>query len=603
MKVDDALALLRRGWSIIPCRAGSKIPLIEWGPYQKGRPGEGQVRDWWMQWPGANAAIVTGEVSNLVVVDIDPGKGGSIDDIEEATGLVVKTGGGGWHLYYEHPGRNVGNRAGVRPGIDIRGDGGYVIAPGSLHENGKLYSILSDEPMTTCPSWVDAPVVKDETAPSGNKWLTRMLEHGCAEGERNTGTARIAGYFAKKGIPVDIAHTLLADWSEHHLRPPLGGTEIRTTVYSVYRTEDARASAVRSAEKREVAPMGALGAGTFQVATMEEFRARHSEKSESWLIDGWMPRGSITYITSPPGVGKTWVMTDLAVSVASGKPFLGVGKIEKQGPVLYIQQEDPPEVVWERIALVMRAKLDIKTPLEIGDEWTPAPLLPIYFHEDGSLRFEDSKMLEGLEKRIAQIRPALVVIDPLYAAVRMDDFGTKAVTEHMPILRTWRVKYGCAFAIAHHTKKSSEGFDRANMWGSTFFDASQETGFQIRKLDGERHSVVLTRTFKNIATGEPVRIDFDISTKPPPDCRYKLTVNEASEQDLAAAKGHEATEEKLQPYLDYIEENGPCTGQEVAVGMGKDKSNVGKRLRKLEKEGRLRKSKTKHWTVVTTPDF
>lgn len=106
---------------------------------------------WWRQWPSANIGIRTGRDSGLVVVDIDPGHGGTdaIVDLERAHGPLggwrIRTGSGGEHRWFAHPGATVRNSAGrLGDGIDVRGDGGYVIAPPSTHISGGDYR------------WVDA---------------------------------------------------------------------------------------------------------------------------------------------------------------------------------------------------------------------------------------------------------------------------------------------------------------------------------------------------------------------------------------------------------------------------------------------------------------
>lgn len=152
--LEWALAYRKHGFSVIPihhieadhlcscgktvCPSPGKHPrLPSWTRYQQEIASEEQVRQWWGQWPLANVGIATGRVSGIVVVDIDPAHGGdaSLLDIDTKT-VTCLTGGGGEHYYYAHPGGTVGNRAGVIAGVDLRGDGGYVVAPPSNHSLG-----------------------------------------------------------------------------------------------------------------------------------------------------------------------------------------------------------------------------------------------------------------------------------------------------------------------------------------------------------------------------------------------------------------------------------------------------------------------------------
>jgi hypothetical protein len=138
---------LERGWSIIPIRPEDKQPLIRWEEFQHRHPTEAEVQGWFSEWPTAGVGIVTGSISGLVVIDIDVRHGGDVAlaRLEQEHGhlpatLECCTGGGGCHLYFAHPGGLIRNKVGLGPGIDLRGDGGYVVAPPSLHASGRRYA-------------------------------------------------------------------------------------------------------------------------------------------------------------------------------------------------------------------------------------------------------------------------------------------------------------------------------------------------------------------------------------------------------------------------------------------------------------------------------
>jgi len=109
------------------------------------------IKKWWTQWPDANIAIATGRKSGIFVIDVDADRGGeetlrSLEAQNEKlppTATVI-TGGGGRHLYFDCPEhqtvRNSQDKLG--PGIDVRGDNGYVVAPPSRHSSGKVYQWL-----------------------------------------------------------------------------------------------------------------------------------------------------------------------------------------------------------------------------------------------------------------------------------------------------------------------------------------------------------------------------------------------------------------------------------------------------------------------------
>ncbi|WP_242666346.1 MULTISPECIES: bifunctional DNA primase/polymerase [Parafrankia] len=103
--------------------------------------------------PDGLLAIRTGAVSGLAVVDIDPAHGGTLDRTLMTPTAVVATGGGGWHLHYTHPGRAVPSRPlPGHPGVDIKADGGYVVAPPSVHPiTGAPYRWAGDRPVNEMP--------------------------------------------------------------------------------------------------------------------------------------------------------------------------------------------------------------------------------------------------------------------------------------------------------------------------------------------------------------------------------------------------------------------------------------------------------------------
>jgi hypothetical protein len=138
------------GFSVIPIKR-DKTPYVDWKEFQSRQATEQEIRHWFRQWPSANIAVVTGEISQFVVVDID----GDCDrgfDLLRSVGIglpptrMVQTGRGGVHLWFAYPGVSTASRASLlKDGdlhIDVRGDGGYALVPPSLHENGKQYHFV-----------------------------------------------------------------------------------------------------------------------------------------------------------------------------------------------------------------------------------------------------------------------------------------------------------------------------------------------------------------------------------------------------------------------------------------------------------------------------
>ena len=146
-----ALALTSKGFTVFRCKPKDKTPLaIGW--QNEATTDEKRIIELWNETPTANIGIPTGKVNKLIVLDVDPKNGGfeSLADLEKRHGklpstMTVTTGSGGLHYYFFYAGDDIRNSAGkLGPGLDIRGEGGYVVAPPSIHPNGNHYKFQGE---------------------------------------------------------------------------------------------------------------------------------------------------------------------------------------------------------------------------------------------------------------------------------------------------------------------------------------------------------------------------------------------------------------------------------------------------------------------------
>lgn len=245
--LDAALAYARRGWSVIPVAAKGKQPLVRWLPYQDHTADEAEIRSWFRRWPAANVGIVTGAVSGLAVLDIDPKHGGadSLAHLEQRHGalpptLEVATGGGGRHLYFRHPGGTLHNKVGLAPGVDLRGDGGLVVAPPSIHPSGRPYLWQDDRTdLANMPDWL---LRLAAGAPGGTghplTYWRHLVRGGVEEGERNATIASFAGHLLWHGVDSTVVLELLLCWNAVRCRPPLSDDEVASVVASITRLHE-----------------------------------------------------------------------------------------------------------------------------------------------------------------------------------------------------------------------------------------------------------------------------------------------------------------------------------------------------------------------------
>jgi hypothetical protein len=154
-----ALAYARRGIPVFPCEPGGKRPLTYNGFWDASADPR-RVEPWWRRWPDANVGVPTGQVSGLLVLDVDARGGGpeSLAALQRAHGPLprtarARTGGGGTHHFFGYPAeKEVRNSAGrLGPGLDVRGEGGYVVVPPSRTQSA--YRWLEKVPPAD-PTWL-----------------------------------------------------------------------------------------------------------------------------------------------------------------------------------------------------------------------------------------------------------------------------------------------------------------------------------------------------------------------------------------------------------------------------------------------------------------
>lgn len=242
-----------RGWSVIPIEAHGKRPIVAWQEFQRRAATADEIADWYRRSPRANVAIVTGAVSGLVVIDVDPRHGGaeSLDQLEASHDRLPPTvesltGGGGRHLYFLHPHGTVRNRVAVAPGIDVRGDGGCVVAPPSVHPSERPYAwrerhAPEDLPLAPLPGWLRALVQEGSVRPGHPLTHWRALaREGVREGQRNNTIASLAGHLLWHGVDPDVVLEMLLAWNRSRCAPPLSDDEVARVVESITRLHEPR---------------------------------------------------------------------------------------------------------------------------------------------------------------------------------------------------------------------------------------------------------------------------------------------------------------------------------------------------------------------------
>jgi DNA-binding transcriptional ArsR family regulator len=286
------------------------------------------VLAWWKRWPDANIGLRTGLDAMLIVLDVDVqhGGAGTLAGLVKKNGSLptdapeVLTGGGGKHIYFCHPGREVRSSAGkLGPGLDIRGDGGYVIAPPSLHENGRAYKWTRPlGPPPTMPAWLleDAHVRKNGTAPP--------VADTIPVGRRRQELLSLAGTLRRRGCDADEILAALTAVNERRCEVPLPPQELKELAHDVasrYPVE---------ADNSFPAPIGIHPAGNESVSAAEfssvtiESLVENVPAEPDWALRGYIAPYAVTLLAGRPKVGKSTFVFALLTCVRTGEPFAGL---------------------------------------------------------------------------------------------------------------------------------------------------------------------------------------------------------------------------------------------------------------------------------------
>lgn len=371
-----AVGYAKRGWRVIPlhtpCTAGcscKNVTCSSIGKHPRTKNGlkdatteEAIIRGWWQAWPSANVGIVTGACSGLFVLDIDPRDGGaeSFGDLCDAYGQIdqtieARTGSGGMHLLFKHPGMTIGNSAGkLGKGLDTRGDGGYIVAAPSTHASGRRYEWVSEDGqgLSDVPPWLLATLLEKpkptfrSNSPresTSRRWLGRALADAVA-GNRNATGYWLACQLRDNGVSEREAENAMCDYAA---RCPMDGEpytqrEALASLRSAYSSAPRQPAQkiagtwtpdrVKSTSPTQSEPQESRApTPSTQTAPAEELNAFLCKVADGTVYNVPMPwrvltsrtnallPGSIMTLCGDPGIGKTfWVLQALRFWIEHG---------------------------------------------------------------------------------------------------------------------------------------------------------------------------------------------------------------------------------------------------------------------------------------------
>lgn len=436
---EHALALYRQGYKVFPLVPGGKIPA---------------VKDW-QKWAttATEAKIVKGEdggynwgvfceASGLVVIDLDckdADKNGlqSLKQMLNGSGPLprtfsVRTPTGGLHLYYQGHGPNTAGRLG--PGIDTRGTGGYVVAPGSLINNN-AYSIESSAPVLPLPD-----VFVKALEGHGPKAISD--DNPVIEGERNVTLASLAGSMRARGMNYEAIYAALTVVNDTQLESPLPDNEVATIAQSVarYKPEDA----VAASDFIDPPKLWAMQASDIDPAAI---------KPRDWLMQNRLIGGHISVLVSPGGIGKSILSMLDALAVASGRPLTGFD-VKAPAPVWVYNTEDPGDELKRRITALATHYQISKTDLSrvFVTSGREVPLILAKAGRDGIAI--NRKALEGVTDFIKSNGIKVLIVDPFVRTHEVNENDNMQIDKVVWCMQRIADRTGAAVQVVHHSRKT-----------------------------------------------------------------------------------------------------------------------------------------------------
>lgn len=523
---EAALRYIALGFSVMPLgpiakdAGGKKVigwPRGGWGRYQKSIATPEEINSWSCK----NLGIVTGQVSGLFVLDADSYKEGFDAELLKSFELPLtpmqETASGGKQFLFKLPkGLIIKNDVCIGSkgsGIDVRGDGGMVIAPPSKTPYGEYKWIVSpfDEPLAEIPpKLLELLTEKSADAPKTKKALTELV--GIREGEgRNNAMTSFIGKV--------LAATPENKWNEEvwptaqsvnlTYTPPLSGSELRSIYESITKIE----RAAKATDKTHVAAF-------LPALTHAELVARKFSSAQ-YTIEPFFEQGTVNMVSAPPNTWKSWFLFLFAGAIAAGSPVFDKFNTEKTN-VMIVNEEDSHRLIQDRLRL-----------LGITDT-----SLPIYYRVSHGAKltddFIDSLVMEAKEKNVG-----VIMFDSLRSVHDADENDSTKMQGVMDMFKKI-ARESITVIFTHHNRKKSmmgRNDDTESTRGSSAINAAVSGHISLEEVNKGGEKYLLLKHLKSKAGEKLQPFEIGVDVVPNESVRFQYRgEHEPKGQALAEAK-------------------------------------------------------------------
>ncbi len=375
------------GLSVFPCE--KKIPLTGPGGFKNASVHADQIVKWWTENPNAQIGLPTGEINHLFVLDIDgPDGERTVQRMKLPPTRTIETRPGRFQLWFKQPdGVTTKCTAGeLAPQLDTRGDGGYVIAPPSIHhQTKKPYRVVLDVPM--------APVPRELLTVPTMGQAQSSIGDGIPEGQRHRTILSFVGSCRVRGMSAESILASARVLNQEKCNPPMADVELQRLAGWV--------------AKKPAGFPGQRPTETSAEIEMESFCDVHAEAVQ-WLWNQRIPLGKLTIFAGDPGKGKSLVTVDIAARLSRGTAFPNGARSNVGDTIFLSAEDDAADTIRPRLdaagADVSRVRRVKAVRVTLGDGAT------------GESVFSLERDLEKLDAAIGKIPDTqLLVIDPVSA--------------------------------------------------------------------------------------------------------------------------------------------------------------------------------------------
>lgn len=560
-----ALFYAGSGWRVIPLNG--KIPLTSHGS-KDGTTNSEIIERWWDQWPQANVGICTGPESGLLVIDVDPRNGGtdSVAALCDQHGrlqsaMCVATGGGGYHLYYSWPKALDGSdtRKQLAEGVDVKGRGGYVVAPPSVHETGARYSWSRSSGIGTPPPWVAQMVRRPVEGVSAGPGPAPA---SVPEGKRNE-TLFSVGAMLRRVRQFDqrAIAAMLEGYNRTACSPPLPTDEIQRIAHSVMRY---------SPVIDQVPQAPALSDEFPTPRTLAHHWDYPPEAPPAILGSGVFSEGDWMLFHAREGLGKTWALAQLTVSLASGRPWYGIETHDRRPVALLSLEMSTFELARRATMIVDREGWDA------DDRRVVAESIHLLTRDDMPFaNVEDPAIVEWMSEWLIERGIRVLILDPMSQFFEGDE-TREGLRGFIRFLTALHGHTGTSVVLAQHDRKSStlgdQGDHASAARGSVALIASARASFRLHRPGEDSPTMLVCDKASNAPKPETVWLRHD--------AQWGGMLVSA---DAPASRGERTANEIVAHIASGVER----TAKEIAEALGMSDRAIRSHLKALEEAGKV----------------